>query len=292
MALYTDGRSDGTSLPPGTMAVVKGGGELGTAVALALANTGWRVVVAELLRPTVLRRQLSLAEAAFSGIITREGMRAVRVTRPADSIALLREPGTIPLYVGCYFDLLDILRPALVVDARMLRSVAPARQRHEAALVIGLGPNLSASEDVDAVIETYPGPDLGRVLSTGTARPHAPLPRSASGFAEEYVRAPSPGVWHTMRTIGDTVSLGDAIGTLDDTVLTAPIGGCIRGLVHDAVPAPAGLKVAAIHPGDWRRKEAGISQRAETVARAVLALAGARVSPQARQEAAALVVAP
>ncbi|HLH24556.1 MAG TPA: hypothetical protein VK066_18700 [Chloroflexota bacterium] len=262
----------------GPAALVKGGGELGTAVALALWRAGWRVVVAELPRPTVLRRQLSLAEAAFCGAVTRDGVRARRVAAPAEAVVLLRVPQSLPLYVGPLPELLRSWRPALVVDARMRRGVAPERQRHEAPLVVGLGPELVAGRDVDWVIETCPGPDLGRVIGVGAARPHAPLPRGAGSAAEEYVRAPHAGLWRTDRAIGDEVAAGERLGWLDAASLRAPVAGCLRGLVHDGVTVPAGAKLVAVHPGDWRRKESGIGQRAAAVAASVLQLAATRAA--------------
>jgi xanthine dehydrogenase accessory factor len=274
MAASSDPQSHARHVAPSATAVVEGGGELGTAVALALRRAGWRVVVAELPRPTVLRRQLSLAEAAFAGTVRRQEMCAVRASVPAVAVALLDQPATIPLYVGATPELVAVLRPTLVVDARMRRGVAPERQRDSAPLVIGLGPDLVAGEHVDVVVETCPGEDLGRVVRVGTARAHSPLPRRAPGVGEEYVHAPSAGLWRTTREIGDTMRAGEVLGWLDGEALRSPVAGCVRGLVHDAVMAPAALKVAAVHPGDWQRKEAGISHRALTVAATVLSLVG------------------
>src|SRR4051794_26045966 len=94
------------ALPPATppipaeggppIALVKGGGELGTAVALALWRASWRVAVSELLQPTVLRRQLSLADAAFTGAVTHDGVRALRVTSAAETVILLQALSAIP----------------------------------------------------------------------------------------------------------------------------------------------------------------------------------------------------
>jgi xanthine dehydrogenase accessory factor len=110
-------------------------------------------------------------------------------------------------------------------------------------------------------------------VTGGSARPHVPLPRAPGSLAEEYVRAPVAGWWRSERTIGERVTEGDLLGWLDDEALHAPVAGCLRGLVHDAVAAHAGLKLSAVHPGDWQRKEAGIGCRAATIAASVLALA-------------------
>jgi xanthine dehydrogenase accessory factor len=277
LEIATSPRDAGDFTP--STALVKGGGELGTAVALALWRVGWQVVVGELPRPTVLRRQLSLAEAAFAGSVTREGVVARRVTAPPEAVALAQAPTKIPLYVGPLSAIVATLRPALVVDARMRRGVVPERQRREAPMVVGLGPELVAGEHVDFVIETCPGPDLGRVIAIGVARPHAALPRTPGSAAEEYVRAAHAGLWRTERAIGDIVAERELLGSLEGKPVHAPVAGCVRGLVHDHLAAPAGLKLAAVHPGDWRRKEAGIGNRAAVIAASVVALATDGTAP-------------
>jgi xanthine dehydrogenase accessory factor len=255
------------------LVLVKGGGEIGTAVALALWRAGWAVVIAELPRPTVLRRQLSLAEAAFTGSVVRAGVRAVRVALPQQAAALLAGRAALPLYVGPLPAALAAWRPAVVVDARMRRSARAENQRGEAPLVVGLGPGFYAGDNADVVVETHPGPLLGRVLWEGGALPHQSRQRPGDATdTEQYVYARRAGLWTTQRTIGEWVAAGTVLGTLDGQPLTAPLAGWLRGLVHTAVPVPAGVKLAAVHPGDWRRKEAGIRHRATAIAAAVRAL--------------------
>ncbi|HZU05512.1 MAG TPA: hypothetical protein VFB73_06030 [Chloroflexota bacterium] len=263
------------------LVLVEGGGEVGTAVALRLWHAGWPVVVYELPRPLVLRRQLSVAEAAFVGAVVRDGVRAVRVMQPEAAAALLAWPVAgprcasrvaLPVYIGARTEALARLRPAVVVDARMRRDAVEA-QRGLAPLVIGLGPGFRAGETVDVVVETCPGPALGQVLWEGAARPHVSRScLSGQASAERYAYAPRAGLWRTTRAIGDQVAAGELLGTLAGAPVYAPAAGCLRGLVHDAVLVPAGQKLAAVHPGDWQRKEAGIGQRAAAIAASVAAL--------------------
>jgi xanthine dehydrogenase accessory factor len=260
--------------------LVKGGGEIGTAVALALWRAGWAVVIAELPRPTVLRRQLSLAEAAFTGSVVRAGVRAVRVALPQQAAALLAGRAALPLYLGPLPAALAALRPVAVVDARMRRSARAENQRGEAPLVVGLGPGFCAGDNADVVVETHPGPLLGRVLWEGGALPHRSRQRPGDATdTEQYVYAPRAGVWVTDRALGEWVAAGAVLGTLDGQPLTAPLAGWLRGLVHTQVPVSAGVKLAAVHPGDWRRKEAGIRHRATTIAAAVRALLADAAAP-------------
>ena len=94
-------------------ALVKGGGEVGTAVALGSGARAGRWWSPSLERPTVLRRQLSLAEAAYVGQVWRGGVRVERAPTPValerllGSRAAFRRPDAdrgaepvLPLFVG------------------------------------------------------------------------------------------------------------------------------------------------------------------------------------------------
>jgi xanthine dehydrogenase accessory factor len=52
---------------------------------------------------------------------------------------------------------------------------------NQAPLVIGLGPGFTAGEDVDVVIETERGHNLGRVLYQGQAAPDTGIPGEVGG---------------------------------------------------------------------------------------------------------------
>ena len=60
---------------------------------------------------------------------------------------------------------------------------------------IGLGPGFTAGEDVDLVIETMRGHDLGRILSKGCALPNTGVPGRIGGFDKERViHSPAQGI--------------------------------------------------------------------------------------------------
>ena len=52
----------------------------------------------------------------------------------------------------------------------------------------------------------------------------------------------------TSYAIGQQVTAGEVIARIDETSLTAPLGGVVRGLTHDGVPVAAGTKVIEIDP--------------------------------------------
>ena len=85
------------------------------------------------------------------------------------------------------------------------------------------------------------GPALGQALWSGLALPQRRLPRAGELDAtEQYAYAPRAGLWRTARQIGDAVTAGALLGTLDEVAVRAPIAGPVRGLVHDGVAVPGG----------------------------------------------------
>ena len=60
---------------------------------------------------------------------------------------------------------------------------------------IGLGPGFAAGEDVDLVIETMRGHNLGRIISRGTALPNTGTPGLIGGAGKERViHSPAMGI--------------------------------------------------------------------------------------------------
>ena len=64
----------------GNLIIIRGAGDLATAVAIRLHNSGFRVLCLEVARPTVIRRTVSFAQAVFDGSACVEGVKARLVT--------------------------------------------------------------------------------------------------------------------------------------------------------------------------------------------------------------------
>ena len=62
------------------------------------------------------------------------------------------------------------------------------------------------------------------------------------------ISAPADGVFEHRVKIGDIVKPGDVVGLAGQTPVTAPIGGVVRGLIHDGVAVQAGLKIGDVDP--------------------------------------------
>ena len=97
-------------------------------------------------------------------------------------------------------------------------------------------------------------------------------PRELGGRARErYVYAPCAGVFRTRLQIGDTVTVGQPVATIDATVLRAPLAGVLRGLTHDGVPVTERTKVIEVDPRGREAEVAGIGERPRRIADGVLA---------------------
>jgi xanthine dehydrogenase accessory factor len=264
---------------------VRGGGELASTSARLLFLAGLRVVVLERERPLAVRRLVCFAEAVRHGEATIEGVRGERALASGVP-ALLDAFRAIPVVVDPDARLIASLRPDAVVDARMAKSVLDTR-RGDAPLVIGLGPGFVAGRDVHAVVETQRGPDLGRVIRSGSAEADSGRPAPVGGVAEERVlRAPCGGVFLGSAKIGDVVASGATVGEVAGEPVVARTAGLLRGLIDDGVEVAAGTKLGDVDPRGRAVDPARISDKARAVAAGVLEAVG--VGLALRVEATAL----
>jgi len=67
-----------------TIAVVRGGGDLGSGVAHALHKSGFKVLILEVAQPKTIRRKVSFAQAVFDGHTIVEGIKAVKAATKQD----------------------------------------------------------------------------------------------------------------------------------------------------------------------------------------------------------------
>jgi len=113
----------------------------------------------------------------------------------------------------------------VIIDGRILKRNLD-NHVGDAPLMIGYGPGLVAGDDVDFVVETDRGHNLGRIITSGTAAPDTGVPGDIAGITRARVlRAPADGVLHARRCIGDLVQPGDVIATVADQPVTTTIAG-------------------------------------------------------------------
>jgi xanthine dehydrogenase accessory factor len=254
--------------------IVRGGGDLATGTIHRLWSAGFPVLVLETEYPAAIRRQVSLCEAIYEGTSRIEGMEGVRISKPQEAAAVIRQ-GKVPLLVDPEGESIRCLQPAVVVDA-ILAKKNLGTTKDMAGLTIGLGPGFTAGEDVDLVVETKRGHNLGRIIREGAAAPNSGIPGIIGGYgAERVIHAAAAGRIRNVRQIGDVVNQGEIIAQIEteDGAVDVPasLTGIIRGLIRDGYPVTKGFKIADIDP---RKEELQncftISDKARCIAGSVL----------------------
>ena len=250
--------------------VIRGAGDVGSAVAHRLFCAGHAVAIHESTEPTATRRGMAFADAVFDGHAELEGVRAVRSDGLHDLSALLVAREAIPVVVADLSETLVIVRPEVLVDARMRKRTTPEAQLGLAPLTIGLGPGFVAYETTDVVVETS-WEALGRVVTSGSALPLAGEPRAIAGIGRDrYVYAPVSGVFHTLFRIGDRVQRDEIVARIESAALLAPFAGVIRGLTRNGVSVSVGTKVLEIDPRSDAPVFRGIAERPARIADGVV----------------------
>jgi xanthine dehydrogenase accessory factor len=253
--------------------VVKGAGDLATGVACRLHRVGFRVLMTEVARPTVIRRTVAFAEAVHEGRCEVEGLEAVLVDGAVGARAAF-DRAAVAVLVDPEAGIALEMRPALLVDAIIAKRNLGTRIT-DARAVVALGPGFRAGVDAHAVVETMRGHDLGRVLWQGEALANTGIPGEIGGHGTERVlRAPNAGTFTGLREIGDRVEAGDLIGEVDGEPVLTTIGGVLRGILRTGLPVTPGFKVGDVDPRAAREHCFTVSDKALAVAGGVLEAAG------------------
>jgi xanthine dehydrogenase accessory factor len=259
--------------------LIRGSGDVGSAVAHLLLREGHAVVIHDVALPTAPRRGMAFADAIFDGACSLAGVGARRV----DGMEELRAGGPSEVLVTTLeLDVvLAAVAPDVLVDARMRKRAVPEVQRALARLTIGLGPNFVAGETTDVAIETQWGDELGAVVVEGPTKALGGEPRSFEGHARDrFVYAPVGGVMCTTASIAQQVSAGEVVARIGSDELVAPLDGILRGLVHDGVPVDVGVKVVEVDPRGDLTKVFGIGPRPARIAEGVLEALAAGFAPR------------
>ena len=253
--------------------LVRGCGDVGSAVAHVLFSAGYRVLIHDRPKPPHARRGMAFTDALFDGLARLAGLLAKRARDAKDAQYMAPCRRAIPVSDAQLEVLVEALKPRILVDARMRKRVVPESQKELAPLSIGLGPNFTAGDNADIVIETGWGENIGSVITRGSARPLAGEPRNIDGFARErYAYAPVAGVLRTNFVVGDLVEAGQEIASIGDVLIRAPMTGALRGLSHDgAIVVDEGAKILEIDPRGDPSQVFGLGDRPAKIAQGVLA---------------------
>lgn len=230
--------------------LIRGGGDLASGVALRLHRAGLPVVVSELAQPLAVRRSVAFAEAVYAGAWNVEEARGRLMKREQVPAAL--EAGEVPVVVDPEASILSLFDFCAVIDARLTKR-PPEPLPLSVPLLIGLGPGFCAGENCHAVVETRRSHTLGRVIWEGCPQADSGQPE---GNPRRVLRAPVAGWVVAHAQIGEHVEAGQRVAGIRDeegtqeTPVTSPFAGVVRGLIHPGLHVPAGLKIGDVDPRD------------------------------------------
>ena len=251
------------------LVVLRGGGDIASGIAHRLKRSGFAVVILDIFRPLCIRRKVAFSEAVYSGVKVIEGIKGVLVHN-LDEIYDELNRSNIPVYIDEKGEIIEELKPDIVIDAIMAKE-SLGTNKDMAPVTIGIGPGFEAGLDVDFVIESNRGHDLGRVIEYGRAADNTGLPGVIMGYSDErIIRANASGNIKHFKQLGDLVKEGELISKIGQSEIFAQIPGMIRGLIKEDTPVVEGLKIGDIDPRGYNVDPDTISDKARAIGGGVL----------------------
>ncbi|OGP53544.1 MAG: hypothetical protein A2Y65_12045 [Deltaproteobacteria bacterium RBG_13_52_11] len=249
--------------------MIRGAGEMASGVAHRLFRSHLKVVMTEISQPLCVRREVSFCEAIFQKEKAVEGVTARYLSSPQE-VQSAWEAGIIPLLIDPEGVSRETIKPHVIVDA-ILAKKNTGTYKGDAPLVIGLGPGFWAGRDIDVVIETNRGHDLGRVIIDGPAQPDTGVPGEIAGVgAQRVLRAPRDGRFRPVKQIGAMVEEGETVAWVEDQPLTTAISGVLRGLLREGITVHKGEKAGDVDPRGKHENCFTISDKARAIGGGVL----------------------
>jgi xanthine dehydrogenase accessory factor len=256
------------------LVIVRSGGDIATGAIYKLYQSGFRVLILETPNPSAIRRYVAFSEAVYQGSQTVEGVTCV-LARSLDEAKDLLAKRQLVMLIDPKGECIKECKPIAVVDA-ILAKKNLGTIREMANITVALGPGFVAGEDVDAVIETMRGHNLGRVIYNGAAMKNTGTPGVIAGFGKERViYSSAAGLLRNKKDIGDIVKKGEVIAVVENgdekVPVYASLDGLLRGMIRDGYPVVERFKIADIDPRESEYDNCfTISDKARCVAGGVL----------------------
>ncbi len=250
--------------------LVKGGGEVGSAIAHRLYRSRFRVCISEIADPLAICRGVSFSEAVFNDSQTVEGVTAESTEISLEKIYRVWRKENIPVVIDPECSVKPLIKPDVLVNAMMLNRESGTKIT-DASLVIGIGPGFVAGGNAHLVIDTGPGKNLGRIIFEGEAQDNTEIPSAISELIDDrVVQAPDSGIFTTTKSIGDTVAAGDVIGALNDLPVQVSVSGILRGLLRNEMKVLANYRLAEIDTANDKQACFTISDKMRAISGGVL----------------------
>ncbi|MCT4509636.1 MAG: selenium-dependent molybdenum cofactor biosynthesis protein YqeB [Tepidibacter sp.] len=249
--------------------VIRGGGDIATGIAHKLHRSGFKVLILEVEKPTMVRRTVSFASAVFDCEVVIEDVKSVKVYNAKDIYKIWNDDN-IPVIVDPKCSVINEIKLDILVDATLAKKNL-GMNKEMASITIGVGPGFNAGHDVDVVVETIRGHDLGRLIFRGYAKANTGIPGKILGYDKERVlRAPCNGIIKNLSDIGDNIKKNQIIAYVENKPVKASIDGVLRGMIMNNSEVKEGLKIADIDPRGIKKYCFTISDKARSVSGGVL----------------------
>ena len=255
--------------------IVRGGGDIATGAIHTLSRCGYPVLVLEAQNPTAIRRNVSFSEAVYDGASLVEDVSCLLADSYEQALKIISD-GQVAMMIDDECKVLERVRPWALIDG-ILAKKNLGTNLGMAPKTIALGPGFTAGQDVDLVIETMRGHDLGRIIENGAAQPNTGAPGEILGITgDRVIYSAYDGELYNLSQIGESVEKGQALAVIrnDDGEfpVIATISGVLRGLIRSGFNVKIGLKIADIDPRLSERDNCfTISDKARCIAGSVLA---------------------
>lgn len=244
--------------------VFRGGGDVATGSIQKLFRTGFKVLVLEMEKPLCIRRYVSSAQAIFDGEVKIEDFVAKKVEN-IDEIKKCWEDEKVPVFVDPNADIIKELKPLAVVDETLAKRNI-GTNKDMAPITIALGPGYVAGIDVDVVIETNRGHDLGRLIFEGPAQKNTGIPGNIKGFTSERIlRSPDEGEIEVIKDIGSEVKKGETLAYVNGKEVKSALDGMVRGMIGNGSYVTKELKIGDVDPRVNKRNTKTISDKARLI---------------------------
>ena len=250
--------------------VIRGGGDLATGVAEVLYQSGFKILILDIEKPSSIRRSVCFSEAIYDGIIQVENIICKKVENENDIEKCWNEK-IIPIMVDEKGEIIKKIKPNVVVDSIIAKKNL-GTTKEMAPITIALGDGFEAGKDVDIVVETMRGHNLGRVITSGRAMKNTGIPGEIKGVSKDRViYSLANGRFSSVKKIGDTVQKDEIIGYVGDVEIRGKISGVLRGIIREGYEVTENMKIGDIDPRIEEKSNCfTISDKARSLGGAVL----------------------
>ena len=250
--------------------VIRGGGDLATGVAEVLYQSGFKILILDIEKPSSIRRSVCFSEAIYEGVTKVENIICEKVENENDIEKCWNEK-IIPIMVDEKGEIIKKIKPDVVVDSIIAKKNL-GTTKEMAPITIALGDGFKAGKDVDIVVETMRGHNLGRVITSGRAMKNTGIPGEIKGVSKDRViYSKANGRFSSVKKIGDTVQKDEIIGYVGNVEIRGKISGVLRGIIREGYEVTENMKIGDIDPRIEEKNNCfTISDKARSLGGAVL----------------------